>query len=173
MKKLMLILVAVLSVSVAAAQQKNCYIYSQKIFESMTEYKEAINQMEAIATTARKKSDAMLDEVKQMFNEYQNYEARMTTAQREKYKKMIVDAEKAANEYEEKMFGSEGEIAKRQQEFMQPIETKVMAVVDAFAKKNGYDFIFDLSLVRVSIYQNPALDMTNKIIEEVKQYNYK
>lgn len=173
MKKLLLIFVAFLSVTIATAQQKNCYIFSQRVFESMTEYKDAITQMESISTAARKKSDAMLDEVKQMFNEYQNYESRMTTAQREKYKKMIVDAEKQANEYEDRMFGSDGEVAKRQQELMEPIEIKVMTVVEAFAKKYGYDFVFDLSLIRVSIYQNPELDMTDKIIAEVKQYNYK
>lgn len=155
------------------SQQKNCYIYSQKVFQSMPEYNEAIKTLDTYSQTARKKADDMLNEAKTMFEEYQQYQAEMTSAQRSRYKQQIMEKEKAANDFEKSIFGEEGDLSKKQKELMEPIERKVLAVVEAFAKKGGYNMVFDLSLVKVTIYQSPSLDMTNKIIEEVKNYNFK
>lgn len=173
MRKLILFFVALIISSAAMAQQKNCYIYSQKIFKSMPEYNEAVKSLDAMTQTARTKADALLAEAKQMFDEFKQYQNDMSNVQRERYKKMIIDKEKEANDYEKRMFGEEGEVAKRQKELMDPIERKVLAVVESFAKRGGYDMIFDLSLVKVTIYQSDKLDVTDKIIEEVKNYNYK
>lgn len=173
MRKLILFFVALTLSTAAMAQQKNCYIYSQKVFQSMSEYNAAVKTLESMTDTARKKADAMLAEAKQMFEEFQQYESDMNNAQRERYKKMIIEKEKAANDYQESMFSEEGEIAKRQKELMEPIERKVLAVVESFAKRGGYDMVFDLSLIKVTIYQSEKLDMTEKIIEEIKNYNYK
>ncbi|MEG0500549.1 MAG: OmpH family outer membrane protein, partial [Rikenellaceae bacterium] len=127
---------------------------------TMPEYTAAVKVLEDMTQTARKKTDAMLAEAKQMFQEFQQYQNEMSNVQRERYKKMIIEKEKAANDYEKSMFGEEGEIAKRQKELMEPIERKVLAVVESFAKRGGYDMIFDLSLVKVTIYQSEKLDMT-------------
>lgn len=173
MRKLILFFVALTISSAAIAQQKSCYVYSQKIFQSMPEYNEAVKYLETMTQDARKKADEMLSEARAMFNEFQEYQNEMSSVQRERYKKMIIEKEKSANEYEQKMFGEDGEIAKKQKELMEPIERKVLAVIDAFAKRGGYDMIFDLSLVKVTIYQSEKLNMTEKIIEEIKNYNYK
>lgn len=173
MKKLILFFVALTISSAAMAQQKNCYIYSQKIFNSMPEYTAAVKALDDMSQEAKKKVDAMITETKQMFKEFQDYQQDMSNVQRERYKKMIIEKEKEANDYEKSMFGEEGEIAKRQKALMEPIERKVLAVVEAFAKRGGYDMIFDLSLVKVTIYQSEKLDMTQRIIEEIKNYNYK
>lgn len=173
MKKLILFFVALTISSAAMAQQKNCYIYSQKIFSSMPEYTAAIKTLDDMTQTAKKKIDVMITETKQMFKEFQDYQQDMSDVQRERYKKMIIEKEKETNDYEKSVFGEEGDIAKRQKVLMEPIERKVLAVVEAFAKRGGYDMIFDLSLVKVTIYQSEKLDMTQKIIEEIKNYNYK
>lgn len=173
MKKLILFFVALIISSAAMSQQKNCFIYSQKVFQSMPEYNEAVKTLDNYSQVARKKADGMLNEAKTMFEEYQQYQKDMTSAQRSRYKQQIMDKEKAANDFEKSVFGEDGDLAKKQKELMEPIERKVLAVVEAFAKKGGYDMVFDLSLVKVTIYQSPKLDMTDRIIEEVKNYNYK
>lgn len=173
MRKVILFFVALIISSAAMAQQKSCYIYSQKVFKTMPEYNEAVKNLEASTEMAKKKVDSMMEEAKKMFDEFRQFEGDMTNAQRDRYKKMIIEKETAANDYEKRMFGEDGELAKRQKELMEPIERKVLAVVEAFAKKGGYDMVFDYSLVKVTIYQSERLDMTAKIIEELKNYNYK
>ena len=173
MKKLILFFVA-LTFSVAAmAQQKNCYVYSQKIFQSMPEYNEAIQNIEEFAQLAKSKSERLLKDVKKMFDEYREYERDLTPAQRSKFKQRIIIKEKEANDYEKSIFGEDGELSKRQKALMEPVERKVLTVINAFAKKGNYDMIFDLSLTKVAIYQSPKLDVTDLIIEEIKKYNYK
>lgn len=173
MKKLILFFVALTLSTAAMAQQKNCYIYSQKVFQSMPEYNEAVKSIDEFAKLARSKADRLLDEAKTMFDEYQQYQRDMTSAQRSRYKQQIIEKEKAANDYEESVFGEDGEISKKQKVLMEPIERKVLTVVNTFAKKGNYDMIFDLSLAKIAIYLSPKLDVTNLIIEELKKYNYK
>ncbi len=171
MKRLILFIVLFIGFgTVAEAQQKVCYIYSQKVLESMPEYKEAVNTLNNMSKAAREKSDALFEEAKNMFNEFQEYQERMSQSQYNRYKQMVIDKEKEANDYEERMFGEDGEIAKKQKELMEPIEKKLLAVVNAFAERGKYDMIYDLSIVKLTIYQRATLDMTNRIIEEVKNY---
>ena len=173
MKRLILFIVALTLSTAAIAQQKNCYIYSQKIFKSMPEYDAAIKNIEEFAKLARTKADGLLKDARTMFEEYKEYQKDMTTTQRSKYKQQIVDKEKAANDYENSVFGKDGELEKRQKTLMEPIERKVLTVINAFAEKGKYDMIFDLSISKVTIYQSPKLDVTELIIEEIKKYNYK
>ncbi len=168
MRRLIFSLLLLLGVSSAAfAQQKVCYIFSQKVLEAMPEYKAAVAELEQMTKTARENSDLLFEEAKEMFNEFQQYQDRMSEAQYNRYKQMVIDKEKAANDYEEKMFGENGEIAKRQKELMEPIEAKLMVAVNAYAEKHGYDMIYDMSLIKVTIYQSPKLDVTNEIINVV------
>ena len=47
---------------------------------------------------------------------------------------------------------------------MKPIEDRVVSAVNAEASAGGYDMIFDLSVVKFTVYQSPALDLTDKVI---------
>ncbi len=170
MKRILLSLLALVGVTTAvlAQQQKVCYIYSQKVLQSMPEYKAAVNELEQMTESAREKSDALFGEAKQMFDEFQKYQERMSEAQYNRYKEMVIQKEKEANDYEESMFGEKGAIAEKQRELMEPLEKRVMAAVESFATANGYDMVYDLSIVKATIYQSPKLDMTDKIIEKLK-----
>lgn len=168
MRKLILCIMALAVTTLASAQQKQCYIYSQKVFESMPQYTTAVETIESLQKTERAKVDKMLAEVKAMYDEYMEYESRMTEAQVSRYRDMIIEKEEEANKYEESVFGDEGTLTKRQEALMKPIEEKVVAAVKAFAERNGYDMVFDFSLVKLTIFQSEKLDMTNKIIEELK-----
>lgn len=173
MKKLILFFVAIVISTAAMAQQKSCYMYSQKVFQSMPEYTEAVSNIEATSKALKDKAAEMLNDAKTMFEMYKDMQGSLSTTKREELKKRIITMEKSANDFEKEAFGEDGELAKKQKELMSPIEKKVLAVVEMFAKKNGYDMIFDFSLVKATIYQSPKLDVTNQIIEAVKNYNYK
>ncbi len=55
-------------------------------------------------------------------------------------------------------------MAQYQQSLMKPIEDRVVSAVNAEASAGGYDMIFDLSVVKFTVYQSPALDLTDKVI---------
>lgn len=173
MKKIILILVAMITVATVSAQsskgQKFAYLYSEKVFKSMPEYDKAVKDLESYSKTAQQQVDAKLAEAKKMYEEFVSIENRLSAENRTTLREAIVSKEREANKYQEDFYSENGNLAKRQKELMAPIEKRVLDAVNAIAVEGGYDMIFDLSTVKTTIYQSASLDLTNAVIERVKK----
>lgn len=170
MKRLFLIAAITLFGAMAsfAQTQSFAYLYSEKVFKSMPEYTQAMTAIEQYAKQGSEMSKAKLAEVESMFKDFRNIESSLGQTSRDQRKNEIVEKEKEANKYQEDFFGEDGMLAKKQQELMKPIETKVINIVNVIAAEKKYDMIFDLSTSKVTIYQNPALDITEQVINRLK-----
>lgn len=152
-----------------SAQGKYAYVYSQKVFDSMLSYKKAIEDIQSYSKYGKEESEKELKIAQTLFTQYNQFSSSMSTKQANDLKQMIIDQEKKANEFEDKFFGQGGEFERKQKEIMSPVESRVVAAVDKIAKLKGYDMVFDLSLVKVTIFQSPALDITDLVIAEVNK----
>lgn len=166
MKKTLVLLTLLLSASVVFAQ-KSGYIYSKKVFDVIPAYNSAIKEIEQFATDSRDEIDKKLDEVATLYEQYQLAENRMTVTQAENYRAIIIAKEKEANDLEEKVFGQNGQLEQKQKTLMEPIEKQVMDAVEAVSREQGYNMVFDLSLVKMTIYQSPDSDLTNAVIRRL------
>lgn len=169
MKKILLIIAAFCVAGTLSAQQKTGYIYSKKVFESIPAYVSAEQQLKTYAETGTKEAKDKLQRVKDMYDEFNKYQSQMSTSQRDRYKQMIIDEEEKANKYQEEYFGENGVMSKQQQLLLKPIEEKVQQAVTRVAEREGYGMVFDLSLVKVTIYQSAASDLTDKVIKELEE----
>lgn len=170
MKRVIFVAVISLFVSLAASgQQKYGYIYSEKVFKALPEYNSAIAKLEAYAQSASTHSEEMEDEVKKLYAQYLSVRSSMSTSQRQAQEKMLIEKEREANEYEEEFFAEDGPMSKYQKQLMDPIEQKVLNVVNRLAVQLGYDMIFDLSTVRSTIYQSERLDLTQMVIDNLNK----
>lgn len=164
MKKLLFLMVALIGLSSMGYAQKYGYIYSEKVFKAMPEYGEALEKIEAYAKQGR-------DSVELLYKQAQNsYEAltavsdRITASQYEALAKQPIALERSATEYNEKFFGKEGDLVEYRKSLMNPIEKRVMEAVETLVAKDGYDMIFDMSVMKMTVYQSPELDLTDEVI---------
>lgn len=164
MKKLFIILAVMLCASTASAQ-KYGYIYSKKVFDVMPQYNSAVKEIDAFAKLNRELVDKKIEEVTTMYNEYQQYASQMSSSDQTKYRDLIVRKEKEANDFEKSIFGEGGTLEKKQKELMNPIEKSVLDVVTKISTEQGYEMVFDLSLVKVTIFQSEKCNLTNKVIK--------
>lgn len=162
-------LMSVLTFTSFAQSGKIAYMYSEKVFKSMPEYQIGIKAIEQFADYGTRESQLKLDEVEKMFNDFKEIAASMTTSVRDAFKREIVSKEKAANDFRDSYFEKGGLLEKKQQEIMKPIEDKVLRAVNAIADEENYDMIFDLSTSKTTVYQRPSLDVTDKVINRIKQ----
>lgn len=169
MKKIGLMILFVAFAVTVSAQGKYAYVYSQKVFDSMLSYKKAIEDIQSYSKYGKEESEKELKIAQTLFTQYNQFSSSMSTKQANDLKQMIIDQEKKANEFEDKFFGQGGEFERKQKEIMSPVESRVVAAVDKIAKLKGYDMVFDLSLVKVTIFQSPALDITDLVIAEVNK----
>lgn len=168
-KTLLVLLLAVVSVTTFAQTGKVAYVYSEKIFKSMTEYDAAVKEIEQYAKYGNDMSKAKLAEVETMFKDFRKIESSLSSSSKTIHKNEIIAKEKEANSYQENFFKEGGQFETKQKEIMKPIEQKVLDAVNSVAAEGNYDMIFDLSTSKSTIYQKPTLDLTQTVIAKIKK----
>lgn len=80
----------------------------------------------------------------------------------------ILKKEKEIADYQEKIFGQDGEMMKKRIELVKPIQDKVFNTINEYAKSNGYELVIDLASNPTILYYSPSADKTRQIIQLVK-----
>ncbi len=169
MKRLFLVSLAILVSTFCFGQRGGVMVVdSEKIFFSMTPYKDALADIERMSKDCQTQVDTKFKMVEILFEEYREVRSNLTAQQRAERERMILAKEKAATEYQERYFGKDGEVMKRRVELIAPIQTKVFGAIEAYAKELGYDVVLDRSANGSLLYMSDRVDHTQQIIERLK-----
>ena len=82
-----------------------------------------------------------------MYNKYQAEQVLLSDDIRKQREQEIMDKEAAVRELQKRRFGPEGDLFKKRQDLVSPVQSKVFAAIEDFANDRGYDIIFDKALV--------------------------
>lgn len=169
MKKIFLIaIVALCSFSVASAQ-KYCVIDSKVILEKVPEYTQAQKELDKISETWEKEVAERMQQVDQMYRSYQAERPMLSEQARQKKEDEIIAKEKEAKDLQKKYFGFEGELFKKRQTLVKPVQDKVYNAVQQYASSKGYDIVYDKAGGITIFYANPTLDKTEEIIKLINK----
>lgn len=168
MKRFIIALAAVVLSIGAASAQKYIVVDSEKIFRSIAEYNSAISSLDAMAKDYQIKIDAAYAKVESMYNSYISQKQNLSDANRYAREQEILAEERKVAEYQESVFGNDGLMMKKRIELIQPIQRKVFAAIDNYAKSGGYDMVLDIAANASMLYHSESVDHTNKIIEQLK-----
>jgi outer membrane protein len=169
MKRTILALVAmVLSMGMASAQNY-MVVDSEKVFKSISEYNNALDTIEDLAEQYQKNVDAKFDAVETLYNNYMNQRASLSEGVRQQYEQAILQKEAEATEYQESLFGTDGELMKKRLELIQPIQERVFSTIETFSKQYGYDLVIDISANPTVLYYSSNVDFTERIINALKK----
>ncbi len=168
MKRFIIALAAVVLSIGAASAQKYIVVDSEKIFRSIAEYNSAISALDAMAKDYQSKIDAAYAKVESMYNSYISQKQNLSDANRYAREQEILAEERKVAEYQESVFGNDGLMMKKRIELIQPIQRKVFAAIDNYAKSGGYDMVLDIAANASMLYHSESVDHTNKIIEQLK-----
>ena len=117
MKRLILIAVFVLTTGTLAAQNY-IIVNSEKVFKSIDAYNTALSTLDKLAEQYQDMVDAKFAEVETLYNNYMNQKASLTAATRQTRENDILAKEKAAQEYQETLFGNDGTLMKKRKSFL-------------------------------------------------------
>ena len=154
MKRLILIAAFVLSAGTLAAQNY-IIVNSEKVFKSIDAYNTALSTLDKLAEQYQDMVDAKFAEVETLYNNYMNQKASLTAATRQTRENDILAKEKAAQEYQETLFGNDGTLMKKRVEMIEPIQKKVFSAIEAYAKQVGADVVLDSANNPTLLYSNP------------------
>nr|WP_302446273.1 OmpH family outer membrane protein [Alistipes onderdonkii] len=168
MKRLILIAVFVLTTGTLAAQNY-IIVNSEKVFKSIDAYNTALSTLDKLAEQYQDMVDAKFAEVETLYNNYMNQKASLTAATRQTRENDILAKEKAAQEYQETLFGNDGTLMKKRVEMIEPIQKKVFSAIEAYAKQVGADVVLDSANNPTLLYSNPSVDRTQQVIDVLKK----
>ncbi|WP_288780095.1 OmpH family outer membrane protein [uncultured Alistipes sp.] len=168
MKRLILIAVFVLTTGTLAAQNY-IIVNSEKVFKSIDAYNTALSTLDKLAEQYQDLVDAKFAEVETLYNNYMNQKASLTAATRQTRENDILAKEKAAQEYQETLFGNDGTLMKKRIEMIEPIQKQVFSAIEAYAKQVGADVVLDSANNPTLLYSNPSVDRTQQVIDVLKK----
>ena len=168
MKRLILIAVFVLTTGTLAAQNY-IIVNSEKVFKSIDAYNTALSTLDKLAEQYQDMVDAKFAEVETLYNNYMNQKASLTAATRQTRENDILAKEKAAQEYQETLFGNDGTLMKKRIEMIEPIQKQVFSSIEAYAKQVGADVVLDSANNPTLLYSNPSVDRTQQVIDVLKK----
>ncbi len=163
MKRILLLALFALGVGTLSAQ--NCIVVdSEKIFKSIDAYNEAITELDRLAEEYQKLVDAKFEAVEQLYQTYVAQRASLSASSRQTREEAILSQERAAQQYQEGIFGKEGTLMKRRKELIEPIQKRVFAAIESYAAQTGADAVIDSSNNPTLLYTAPRVERTQQII---------
>ena len=102
-----------------------------------------------------------------MYKNYQSESVFLTDDQKKKKEEEIVAKEKEAMQLNAKYFGPQGELFKKRQSLMKPIQDDIYAAVKKVSEERGLQVIFDRASSQSIIFASPNIDISNQVLEKL------
>lgn len=165
MKKIVLIVVVALITALSAYAQKWAYVDTEYILANIPEYKSAQEELDKVSVGWQKEIEAKYAEIDKLYKAYQAEQILLTEDMRKKRENEIIAKEKDAKELQKSKFGVDGELFKKRQEMVKPIQDKVYNAVKTLAEKQALNVIFDKSSDLTMLYSNAKYDKSDDILQ--------
>lgn len=167
MKKILLATFIVLACTFGASAQKFALVDMDYILSNVPSYEMANEQLNQLSQRWQKEVEAVAKEAETLYKNYQNEMVFLTDEQKKKKEAEIVAKEKNAAELRQKYFGPDGELYKKRQTLMKPIQDDVYNAVKKVSEERGYQCIFDRATTADIIFASPRIDVSNEVLEKL------
>ncbi len=166
MKKILL-LTCLLGFGIWGFSQKYAIIDTRFILDKMPEYKAAQTKLDDIAAGWQKEIDSMQSQLDKMYKDYDAEQVMLSDDLKKKREDQLFSKERGLRDLQRKRFGFEGDLFKKRQELIKPVQDKVYNAVQRIASQRGYDFILDKSEGITVIFADPKLDKSEDVLREL------
>lgn len=171
MKKLSLLIVTILISASATYAQKYGFVDTEYILNNIPSYASAQEQLDKLSEGWEKEVSNSYAAVEKMYKDYQNDVVLLSRDAKAKKEEEIINREREAKELQNSFFGVEGELFKKREELIQPIQDKIYNAVKELAVEGGYAVIFDTSSGMNMLYTNPKYDVSDEVLEKLGYKN--
>ena len=166
MKKLLLI--AGLAIFAVAAQaQKIALIDMEYILKNIPAYEMANEQLNSISKKWQGEVEAVQQEAQNLYKSYQADLVFLSPEMKTKKETEIVEKEKEAQDLKRKYFGPEGELYKKRESLIKPIQDEIYNAVKQISEEKGYAVIVDRASASSIIFASPKIDVSNDVLSKL------
>lgn len=167
MKRIVLLLAVLAAFAGSARAQKFALIDMEYILKNIPAYEMANEQLKQISLRWEKEITAQAQKVENMYKEYQSNAVFYTETQKKQKEEEILQEDKATQDLRRKYFGPEGELYKKRESLMKPIQDDVYEAVKSISEGKGYQMVIDRASAGDIIFASPRIDISNEVLEKL------
>ncbi len=167
MKKVFLIISFVAGMFLTSSAQKFAMVDMEYIMKNIPSFETANEQINQISKKWQSEVEIQLQEVQKMYKNYQTELVFLSDDMKVKREEEIIAKEKEANELKKKYFGAEGELFKKRQSLMKPIQDEVYTAIQEISKEKDYAMVFDKGSSMNIIFTSPKLDVSDLVLQKL------
>ena len=171
MKKFIFICLFALTAALTASAQKYALLDMEYILKNIPAYERANEQLNQVSKKWQAEGEALNTEASTMYKNYQNEMVFLSQEQKKARQEAIMKKEKDASELKRKYFGPEGELFKKRESLMSPIQEEIYTAVKEIAELRGYSLVLDRSSDTGVIYGSPKADISNEVLQKLGYAN--
>ena len=167
MKKFAFLTFILMLAATLAGAQKFAYVDSQYILDNIPEYAEAQAQIDELSQEWQKEIEAKFAEVDKMYKDYQAQSVLLPEDMKKKKEQEIVDKEREAKELQRQRYGKDGDLFKKRQELIKPIQERIYNAIQEISTDGNYMIVFDKAGGLSILYANPKYDLSDEVLDNL------
>lgn len=172
MKKIILLTAIIFAFGFGVSAQKYAFVNTDYILDNVPEYADAQAQLDELSAQWQKEIEAKFADIDKMYKNYQNEAVLLPEDMKKKREDEIVKKEKEAKDLQKKRFGKDGDLFKKRQELIKPIQDKIYTAIEDIASSENYAVVFDKAGSATLLYSNPKYDISEQVLDKLG-YTYK
>jgi len=147
--------------------QKFAYVDTDYILDMIPEYRSAQKQLDALSEQWQKEMESKSGDIDKMIREFEAEKVLLTEDMKKRREGEIKLKDNELKDFRTKKFGYEGELFKKRQELIKPIQDRVFDAIQKVAKSSAIDFIFAKSAELTILYTNAKYDKSDEVLKEM------
>jgi outer membrane protein len=167
MKKILVSLLVTVCFAFAAEAQRYAIVDTKYILDKIPDYKEAQKSLDVVSEQWQREIDAKQADLDRMYRNFEAEQVMLSDELKKKREDELFMREKELRDLQRKRFGFEGDLFKKRQELVKPIQDKVYMAIQKIAANRQYDFILDKSEGITVIFADPKLDRSEDVLREL------
>ena len=167
-KTTILLFAALLGFGTAFAKDQSiAYIDMQYILKNLPQYEQANEQLTMLSKRWQKEIDAAQQEARVMATNYQTEQIFLSETMRAQREEEIVKKEQEVLELKRSYFGQDGELYKKREALIKPIQDEIYNAIQDLASEKRIDIVKDRSADPALIYMSSKLDISDQVLQKL------
>ncbi len=171
MKKLILLCSLLVAFGIRAEAQKFVLVDMEYILKNIPAYERANEQLNQVSKKWQAEVEALSTEAQTLYKNYQSEAVFLSEEQKNQRVEAVVNKEKEAAELKKKYFGPEGELFKKRESLMAPIQDEIYNAVKDICDNKGYSLVLDRASDAGIIFASPKIDISNEVLTKLGYSN--
>ena len=153
--------------AITAQAQKFALMDMEYVLKNIPAYERANEQLNQVSKKWQAEVEALNTQAATMYKNYQNEVVFLSKEQKAAKQEEIMLKEKEAADLKKKYFGPEGELFKKRESLMSPIQEEIYTAVKEISELRGYSLVLDRASDSGIIFGSPKIDISNEVLQKL------